>query len=410
MEAPCRRCERRQVSAMKIFWFLPTFGDGRFLGTDIGSRDAGFAYLKQIAIAADDLGYEGVLIPSGRGCDDAWVVAAGVADVTRRLKLLVALRPGIVAPTAAARMASTLDRLSDGRLLLNVVTGGDPVELAAEGLHLDHAARYRQTTEFIDIFRRLHTEARVDSDGEFYRVEGADLLQLPVSRPYPPLYLGGSSAAAHALAAEHMDVYLTWGEPPAQVAEKIADVRARAAAAGRTVRFGIRLHVVVRETDAQAWDAADALLAHLDDATIAAAHSTLARFDSVGQKRLIDLHRGRPGKRREQLEIAPNLWAGISLVRGGAGTALVGDPVTVARRIQEYAELGIEEFILSGLPHLEEAHRFAELVWPHLPLPQRRRERAVLPMGLMGDRIAPATAGPQSAESRESHKTGAVHE
>jgi alkanesulfonate monooxygenase len=380
---------------MQIFWFLPTFGDGRFLGTDIGSRDTSFAYLKQLAMAADNLGYEGVLIPSGRGCDDAWIVGSAVASVTLRLKLLVALRPGIVQPVAAARMASALDRLSDGRLLLNVVTGGDPVELAADGVHLDHAARYRQTDEFLTVFRRLHTEEKVDFSGEFYRVDGAELLQPPVTRPHPPLYIGGSSPAAHDVTAKHIDFYLSWGEPPSQVAEKIADVRARAKALGRSVRFGIRLHVVVRETESQAWADAEALLTHVDESTIAAAQATLARFDSVGQRRLVALHGGRSdagSKSRSRLEVSPNLWAGVGLVRGGAGTALVGDGPTVAARLREYADLGIEQFILSGLPHLEEAYRFAELAWPHLPLPQRQRERAVLPMGMMGDRIAPGRA------------------
>jgi alkanesulfonate monooxygenase len=386
---------------MQIFWFLPTFGDGRFLGTGIGSREASFAYLKQVACAADELGYEGVLIPSGRGCDDAWLVAAAVAPVTARLKLLVALRPGIVAPTAAARMSSALDRLCGGRLLLNVVTGGDPVELAADGVHLDHAARYRQTGEFLDIFRRLHTQETVDFDGEFYKIIGAQLLQPVITKPHPPLYIGGSSEAAHGVTAEHIDVYLSWGEPPGQVAQKIAEVRALAAARGRTVRFGIRLHVVVRETEQAAWNAADDLLAHVDDATIAAAQATLARFDSVGQRRLTALHRGRPGRSREHLEVAPNLWAGVSLVRGGAGTALVGDGKIVAERIGEYAALGVEQFILSGLPHLEEAYRFAEFAWPHLPVPQRVSERAVQPMGMMGDRIPSGPRGGASSSLRK---------
>jgi alkanesulfonate monooxygenase len=387
--------------AMEIFWFLPTFGDGRYLGADIGSREVTFAYLKQIAIAADDLGYEGVLIPSGRGCDDAWVVASAVACVTTRLKLLVALRPGIVAPTAAARMASALDRLSNGRLLLNVVTGGDPIELAADGVHLDHAARYRQTDEFLTVFRRLHAEDRMGFDGEFYKVIDAELLQPPRQAPYPPLYIGGSSDAAHDVTARHIDVYLSWGEPPELVAQKIADVRQRAAQLGRSVRFGIRLHIVVRETEREAWDAAAALLTHVDEATIAAAQATLARFDSVGQRRLTALHEGRPTKDRRHLEVSPNLWSGVSLVRGGAGTALVGDGQTVAQRIEEYAALGIEQFILSGLPHLEEAYRFSELVWPLLPLRQPVRERITLPMGMMGDRI-PAGSAVRAAQRAHS--------
>ncbi len=180
----------------------------------------------------------------------------------------------------------------------------------------------------------------------------------------PPLYFGGSSDVGIEIAAETVDKYLTWGEPPAQVAQKIASVREAAARKGRRLTFGIRLHVIVRETNAQAWEAAEDLIRHVDDATIATAQSVFQRMDSVGQSRMRALHQGR----RDRLEISPNLWAGVGLVRGGAGTALVGDAETVAARIREYQALGIESFILSGYPHLEEAYRFAELVFPKLDL------------------------------------------
>jgi alkanesulfonate monooxygenase len=208
----------------------------------------------------------------------------------------------------------------------------------------------------------------VDFEGEHLRVQGAKLIYPPVQAPYPPLYLGGSSPPAHDLAAKHLDVYLTWGEPPHEVAAKIADVRRRAAAYGRTLRFGIRLHAIVRETSEQAWRAADELIRHLDDDAIASAQQAFGRFDSEGQSRMSRLH----GGRRDKLEVSPNLWAGVGLVRGGAGTALVGDPQIVAERMREYAALGVETFILSGYPHLEEAYRFAELVFPLLPLAQQR--------------------------------------
>jgi alkanesulfonate monooxygenase len=165
------------------------------------------------------------------------------------------------------------------------------------------------------------------------------------------------------LAAEQVDVYLTWGEPPAEVARKIADIKQLAARNGRTLRFGIRLHVIVRETSELAWQAAEELISRLDDNTIAKAQAAFAKMDSEGQRRMSAMH----GGRRDKLEIAPNLWAGVGLVRGGAGTALVGDPPTVVARLREYAELGIETFILSGYPHLEEAYRFSELVFPLLP-------------------------------------------
>jgi len=354
---------------MNIFWFIPTHGDSRYLGTTRGARSVDLPYMTQIARAVDTLGYEGVLLPTGRSCEDAWAVASALVPVTERLKFLVALRPGIISPTAGARIASTVDRISNGRLLINIVTGGDPAEAEADGLFLSHDERYVLSDEFFDIWRRVMTGEVVDYEGKYLKVKGAKLIYPPVQTPHPPLYFGGSSAAAHDLASKHVDVYLTWGEPPADVAQKIADVRARAAARGRTVRFGIRLHAIVRETAEEAWDAAHSLIKYLDDSAIEAAQQAFARFDSEGQRRMARLHRGK----RDQLEVSPNLWAGVGLVRGGAGTALVGDPETVAERMREYADLGIETFVLSGYPHLEEAYRFAELVFPLLPLSQRQK-------------------------------------
>jgi alkanesulfonate monooxygenase len=352
--------------SLNIFWFIPTHGDSRYLGTSKGARTVDHDYLKQVAVAADTLGYDGVLLPTGRSCEDAWVVASSLIAVTHKLKFLVAIRPGLSSPGLAVRMASTFDRLSNGRLLINVVTGGDQGELEADGVFADHAKRYAISDEFIRIWRATLAgeggAAGYDFEGKHLQVKGAKTLYPPVQTPYPPLYFGGSSEPAHELAAEQMDVYLTWGEPPAAVAEKIADIRARAAKHGRTLRFGIRLHVIVRETNEAAWRAADDLISHLDDNIIAKAQASFAKMDSVGQKRMAALH----GGRRDKLEVSPNLWAGVGLVRGGAGTALVGDAETVHARIQEYAALGIETFILSGYPHLEESYRFAELVFPLL--------------------------------------------
>ncbi len=320
--------------------------------------------MRQIAEAVDELGYYGALLPTGRSCDDAWVVASTLVPVTRRMKFLVALRPGLMSPTLAARLTATFDRLAEGRLMLNVVTGGDPVELAGDGVFHDHDTRYEVCDEFLAIWRKVAAEEECDFTGKHLTVRGAKVLFPGVQKPHPPLYFGGSSPAAHEIAGRHIDVYLSWGEPPAEVEKKIADVRARAAKNGRKLRLGIRMHVIVRETAAEAWAAADELLRYVTPETIAAAQAALSRFDSAGQKRMQALH----GGGREHLEISPNLWAGVGLVRGGAGTALVGDPETVAARIKEYAALGIEEFIFSGYPHLEEAHRVAELLFPLLPI------------------------------------------
>jgi len=357
---------------MQICWFIPTTGDGRYLGSAQQSRVTDYGYLRQIAQATDELGYYAVLLPTGNSCEDAWVVASALMPSTKRLKFLVAVRPGIMTPTVAARMTATFDRLSGGRLLINVVTGGDPKEAAAEGVFLSHDERYEVTGEFLHVWRAVLAGETCSYQGKHLKVEEARVYYPATQQPYPPLYLGGSSPAAMEIAAEHIDVYLTWGEPPAQVAEKIAQMRSLAEAKGRMIRFGIRLHVIVRETSEEAWRAADELIRYIDKDTVARAQSGLAKFDSEGQKRMASLVRGAVNG----LEISPNLWAGIGLVRSGAGTALVGDPQTVAERMLEYADLGIESFILSGYPHLEEAYRVAELLFPLLPLQHGSREAA----------------------------------
>ena len=381
---------------MKIFWFIPTHGDSRYLGTAEGARVVDHNYLKQVAQAADSLGYEGVLIPTGRSCEDPWVVASSLLPVTTRLKFLVAVRPGLHQPALAARMAASFDRLSGGRLLINLVTGGDQSELEGDGVYLDHGARYEQSAEFIRIWReimaRSHEGQSYDFEGKHLSVKGAKLLYPPVQQPHPPVYFGGSSPAAHDLAAEQVEAYLTWGEPPAEVARKVADVRARAARHGRTVKFGIRLHVIVRETEEQAWAAADALISRLDDQTVATAQSAFAKMDSEGQRRMAALHAGGTKRSRADLEISPNLWAGVGLARSGAGTALVGDPKTVAARIQEYADLGIDIFVFSGYPHLEEAYRFAELVFPLLPLALQGKLSGGSLFGPLGEVVANVAA------------------
>ncbi len=345
-----------------IFWFLPTSGDTRYLGTSDFGRAPTNAYMRQIAVTAEELGYDGLLIPTGSSCLDPWVVASSLVPVTQRIKLLVALRTSLGAPVSSARQAATLDQALGGRLLLNVVPGGDATELEADGIFLAHDERYAYADEFLTIWRRLLAGEAVDFDGKYFKVKQGRNFFPPVQKPHPPLYFGGSSDAAHDLAARQVDAYLTWGEPPAAVAEKFADIRRRAAQLGRQVRLGVRLHVIVRETNEEAWADAERLISKLTDEDIARAQAGYARMDSVGQSRMAALH----GGRRDRLEVAPNLWAGVGLVRGGAGTALVGDAATVAERLREYAALGADSFVLSGYPHLEESIRFAELVFPLL--------------------------------------------
>ncbi|GGU61811.1 LLM class flavin-dependent oxidoreductase [Streptomyces daghestanicus] len=361
------------MPALTFHWFLPTTGDSRHVvggghgaapGSAAGDRPASVEYLGQIARTAEQLGFVGALTPTGAWCEDAWLTTAMLTQVTERLKFLVAFRPGQIGPTLSAQMAATYQRQSHGRLLLNVVTGGESAEQRAYGDFLDKDQRYARTGEFLDIVRRLWTGETVDHHGAHLRVEGARLNRLP--EPAPLIYFGGSSPAAVEVAARHTDVYLTWGEPPRQVKQKMDEVRSRAAALGREVRFGIRLHTISRDTSAQAWAEAERLLAAMDPDRVKAVQEGLATSESEGQRRMRELHRGGD---TSDLEIHPNLWAGVGLVRGGAGTALVGSHTEVADLIEEYHRLGIEEFVLSGVPHLEEAYWFGEGV---LPVLQRR--------------------------------------
>lgn len=356
--------------AAKFFWFLPTTGDSRSIvgGSHASShhvvpashRKPTRRYLAEVARAADRLGYEGVLTPTGTWCEDAWLTASALLAETERLKFLVAFRPGLVPPTLAAQQTATLQRFSDGRVLLNVVSGSDDREQRRFGDWLGHDERYARTGEFLHIVSSVWRQESVDFAGNYYHVEDARVSEPP--DPLPQIYFGGSSPPALDIAAEHVDVYLTWGEPPQAAAEKINIVRARARERGRDVRFGIRLHTISRDTSAAAWAVADELVNELSPEQITNATEQHARSESEGQRRMTALH----GGRLDKLEIYPNLWAGVGLVRGGAGTALVGSHEEVANLIVEYHSLGFDEFILSGYPHLEEAYWFAEGVLPIL--------------------------------------------
>ncbi|HWU23311.1 MAG TPA: LLM class flavin-dependent oxidoreductase [Nocardioides sp.] len=371
--------------SLKFHWFLPTNGgDGRHvvggghgLAPGHAGRPGDIAYLTQVARAAEDNGFEAALTPTGAWCEDAWLSTAMLSQTSERLKFLVAFRPGLVSPYLAAQMAGTFQNLSGGRLLLNVVTGGESHEQRMYGDFLDKDARYERCEEFLDIVRRLWAGETVDHAGRHLSVEGASLDQIP--HPLPEIYFGGSSPAAGRVAAKHADVYLTWGEAPAAVAEKIAWIRGLAG--DRPIRFGIRMHTITRDTSAEAWAEADRLLAQISPDAIARVQQGLRLSESEGQRRMLDLHRGSI----DDLEIHPNVWAGVGLVRGGAGTALVGSHEEVADRIEEYADLGIEEFVLSAYPHLEGAYWFGEGVLPILeqrgrwksPVPARHHNAAV---------------------------------
>ncbi|GAA3734374.1 LLM class flavin-dependent oxidoreductase [Salinactinospora qingdaonensis] len=356
---------------LALHWFLPSHGDGRHVdarkSNTAGPRRApDLNYLAQVARAADGAGFAGVLTPAGLFCEDPWLLASALARETRRLRFMVAFRPGLMSPTLAAQMSATCQRISDGRLLLNVVTGGDPEEQRRYGDWLDHDQRYARTDEFLAVMRGVWSGDATTFEGEHLRVERALLTRPP--EPPPPIFLGGSSTSAKETAARHADVYLAWGEPPPQLAEHVEKARQMAAEQGRTLSFGTRFHVISRDTSEEAWGEAERLIEGMDPELIAATQRRLGRSDSEGQRRMAALH----GGSTDGLEVYPNVWAGYGLVRQGAGTALVGSHEEVADRLAEYYRLGIEHVILSGQPHLEEAHWIGEGVLPLL------RERGLL--------------------------------
>jgi alkanesulfonate monooxygenase len=347
---------------LRFHWFLPTSGDSRNVVPGAGGhgRAASLDYLIQIGRAAEQVGFDAVLTPTGTWCEDAWLVTTAVAQHTSRLRFLVAFRPGITNPTLAAQQAATFQRLTNGRLLINIVTGGDADEQRRFGDLLSHDERYVRTDEFLSVLRGAWGVQPYDFAGRYYQVEGATVVEPP--DPIPEIFFGGASTPAQDVAARHVDAYLLWGEPPDMAKDRIDVVRDKAAAQGRTVRFGIRLHVITRDTERQAWDEADRLLSTMDDGWVDAVQRHFSKTESVGQRRMTALH----GGSRDNLLVSPNLWAGIGLIRPGAGTALVGSHEQVAERISEYHEIGFDEFILSGHPHLEEAYAVGEGVLPLL--------------------------------------------
>lgn len=355
-------------------WFLPTSGDGRNvtnvvdrLGQTAMPRPADVGYLTEVARAAERAGFEAVLTPTGSGCEDAWVTCAAVAQHTETLKFIVAFRPDAIQPAWAAHQAASFQRLTDNRLVLNVVTGGDPVEQRSFGDHLDKESRYRRTGEFLEILRRSWSGEIYDHAGEFFKLEQGGLRRGLDGYEIPRVYFGGASPPALEVASRYADTWLTWGEPVETVAERIVPVREKAEAAGREISCGLRIHVISRDTEEEAWLEADRILAAIDPEQVAAAREKFARMESTAQARMTDLSHG-AGETldRDALVIAPNLWAGVGLVREGAGTAIVGSHEQVAERLLEYRDVGIDEFILSGYPHLEEALNFGENVRPIL--------------------------------------------
>jgi alkanesulfonate monooxygenase len=365
--------EMSNHTKVEFGWFIPTSGDGRYIGVK-PERAPSQAYFVEVAKAAEEAGYEFALIPAGGECWDGWIVGSWVAAATQKLKPLIAMRPGLITPVLAARMAATLDQMSGGRALINVVTGHYPADLKASGdpLHGSHDERYERTREFLEIVKGVWQQpneqgASFQYAGKHYEVEGGASRPAPVQHPHPPIYFGGSSEAGKRTAAETADVYLMWTEPldwiQGQIAEMegyLAELKA-AKNSVRTLRYGIRAQLVVRETEEEAWAAAREILRHVQPEQTNAREKLHSKTDATNQKRQMELFSA--SKDNDHI-IGPNLWSGLSAVRGGGAVAFVGTPEQVSDRLIEFVDAGVTSFVLSGYPHLEEAQISGRLLLP----------------------------------------------
>ncbi|GAA1490158.1 LLM class flavin-dependent oxidoreductase [Brachybacterium sacelli] len=353
----------------RFHWFLPPRGESMAPGPVAREREAttehGLVdFLTEVALAAEQAGFHGALTPVGIGCPDPWVLCSAIAARTEHLSFIVALRPSLQSATLVAQQADTFRRLHDGRIILNVVTGGNPAEQAGYGVHVPHDERYDITEEALQAIRPLLQGEQVDIEGRHLHLVGAQLVEPGTSRV--PLFFGGASPKAVEVAAAQADTYLLWGEPLADIAERIGTVRTAAAAAGRELDFGLRIHVISRDTAEEAWQVAADIQSGFDAEAVAAVQQHKASMDSVGQARMGALHGTELPQDVSDLVVGPNLWSGIGLMREGVGTALVGSHDEVAERLVEYAELGIDEFILSSYPHRDEALRVGREVIPRV--------------------------------------------
>jgi alkanesulfonate monooxygenase len=359
----------------KFDWFIPIDGDGEWAGTLQAQRPPTFEYLKQVVRTAEERGYYSLLIPTrfanglfseAAPLAETWTTATALAAVTSRIRFLVAVRPGFISLGLFAQMAAALHQISGGRLDINIVPGGIQNDFERVGEVSDHATRYQRAEEFIDACRTLWTHpGPVTYQGRFYRLQGAYCSPAP-GEDAPRFYLGGVSEQAMGLSAHQADVHLGWIEPLEDTARRLEALRGYFRKAGRQPVFGLRTHLVVRDTEEAAWQAANELIAHADPEVKAQRRSAIAGTPMVGQQAQA---REAPDHR-----LAPHLWNGLSEVRVNCGSALVGTPEQVTDELLAYWRLGIDEFILSGFPHVEECHRVADAV---LPLLRRKVGSAV---------------------------------
>jgi alkanesulfonate monooxygenase len=349
----------------KFDWFIPIDGDGVHLGTRQAERPPTFAYLSEVVQTAERLGYYALLIPTrfvnglfdeGAPLVETWTMATALAAVTSRIRFLIAVRPGFIAAGLFAQMVATLDQISQGRVDINIVPGGIANDFERLGVNIDHGGRYEQAEELMQACRALWAGGAIDFDGTYITLRGARCS--PTPQVMPRFYQGGASPRAEALTARQADVYLMWIEPHEQIAQRVERVSALYHAQGRTPYFGLRAHLVVRDDADAAWSIANDLIAHADAEVLQQRRAVMVGTPMSGQQV--------QAQRVAEHRVGRHLWNGLSTVRVNCGTAIVGTPEEVAEELYGYWQLGIDEFILSGYPHVEECERVSQDVLPRL--------------------------------------------
>lgn len=345
---------------LEFGWFLPTRGDTDDYGDPL-KIPAGMEMFERVAVAAEAAGFEYMLVPVGHQCWDAWMTSALMIGRTKSMRMLVAARPSYINPVLLAKMIAACDQLSGGRISVNLIAGQSEAENIAEGIKWSKEQRYEIMDEEVSILKALWTsQGPIDYAGKFYTLKQAELVPGPFQKPYPKFYLGGGSGQAWEISAKHADVHLFWGDTVAQVAGNMATLRSMAARYGRErdLGFGMRLQIVCREKESDAWEAARALVVNVTEERHEYIRTHYA--GSVANQRVQELARTKGDL------IAPHLWSGLTKARPGAGIAVVGNPEQCARTLQEFIDIGCHSFCLSGYLHDAECERFHRLVRPIL--------------------------------------------
>ena len=353
---------------LEFGWYLPTHGDTTAYGVMSAQVAASSELCDRVVQAAEKAGFEYLLIPVGATCWEAWIAGAFMAARSSTIKPLIAARPGYINPVLLAKMISTFDQMSGGRICINLIAGQNESEVEGEGVRYAKEARYALMEEEVSILKALWTaRGPLDFKGRFHTLSGAQIRPRPRQQPFPKFYLGGGSRQAWEISARHSDVHLFWGDLPQRIAANIAEIRQMARAHGRedAIGFGIRLQVICREHESDAWEAADVLVRHATEAQ-KQAMKTLYN-NSVANQRVQQLAREHGDL------LLPHLWTGITRVRPGAGIAVVGNPAQCAETLQQFIDAGCHSFCLSGYLHDEEAERFGRLIRPIVAAKNRGR-------------------------------------